>query len=192
MRPCEVDLPEAVKEGQPKGVKHAAVRKLHHELGIEPGTLDVAKFTFVTRVHYFAADIVTHGPDAPWGEHEIDYLLVYKLDGPGESLKLNPHPEEVRATKWVTEAELRGSASVVEGRPSARVDGAAWTGTLVPRRAAPPRRAPRKALPLEGDAPRESGDPQNTATTLVGSAPWRPRRTCPSGRRGSRSSRTSS
>eukprot|EP00629_Pelagomonadales_sp_RCC1024_P008229 CAMPEP_0119270942 /NCGR_PEP_ID=MMETSP1329-20130426/7740_1 /TAXON_ID=114041 /ORGANISM="Genus nov. species nov., Strain RCC1024" /LENGTH=763 /DNA_ID=CAMNT_0007270979 /DNA_START=283 /DNA_END=2570 /DNA_ORIENTATION=- len=117
MRPCEVDLPEAVNKGQPTGVKHAAVRKLHHELGIEPGTLDVAKFTFVTRVHYFAADVVTHGPDAPWGEHEIDYLLVYKLDGPGESLKLNPHPEEVRATKWVTEAELFGAMEAKTDMP---------------------------------------------------------------------------
>ena len=42
--------------------------------------LDVKKFAFVTRVHYAAADVVTHGPHAPWSEHEIDHLLCYKLD----------------------------------------------------------------------------------------------------------------
>ena len=64
------------------------------------------KFAFVTRVHYFAADVITHGPDAPWGEHEIDYLLCYKLDCPGEELPMDPHPEEVRAVKWVSQDEL--------------------------------------------------------------------------------------
>ena len=40
------------------GVFHAAIRKLGHELGIKD--LDVNKFAFVTRVHYAAADVVTH------------------------------------------------------------------------------------------------------------------------------------
>ncbi|KAH8055929.1 isopentenyl-diphosphate delta-isomerase [Aureococcus anophagefferens] len=94
--------------GMPKGILHrvASGPKLDHELGIAPGVLDPKKFTFTTRVHYFAADLKTHGPDAPWGEHEIDYLLIYKLDYPGSELQLAPHPHEVSATKWVTQEEL--------------------------------------------------------------------------------------
>ena len=58
----------------------------------------------MTRVHYAAADVVTHGP-TPWGEHEIDYLLCYKLDIEGEQLAMN----RIRrrwATRWVTQQEL--------------------------------------------------------------------------------------
>ena len=106
MAPSEVDSQEATLKGKPLGVFHAAIRKLGHELGIAASDLDVNKFAFVTRVHYAAADVVTHGPQAPWGEHEIDYLLCYKLDVDGEQLAMKPHPEEVRATRWVTKEEL--------------------------------------------------------------------------------------
>ena len=106
MAPSEVDDEAATLKGRPLGVFHAAVRKLGHELGIKASDLDVNKFAFVTRVHYAAADVVTHGPRAPWGEHEVDYLLCYKLDIDGASLQMTPHPEEVRATKWVNQQEL--------------------------------------------------------------------------------------
>ena len=117
MSPKEVDDPEATLRGNPMGVKHAAMRKLDHELGIPAQALDVNKFTFVTRVHYYAADVVTHGPDAPWGEHEIDYLLIYKLDTPGEELSLAPHPHEVSATKWVTQEELFAEMAAKDAMP---------------------------------------------------------------------------
>ncbi|KAH8059488.1 farnesyl-diphosphate farnesyltransferase [Aureococcus anophagefferens] len=97
MSPKEVDDPGATLGGDPAASRSPAVR-LDHELGIAPGVLDPKKFTFTTRVHYFAADLKTHGPDAPWGEHEIDYLLIYKLDYPGSELQLAPHPHEVSAT----------------------------------------------------------------------------------------------
>ena len=50
----------------------------------------VEKFKFLTRLHYWAADTVTHGPSAEWGEHEIDYVLFFqgKVDTKG-------NPEEV-------------------------------------------------------------------------------------------------
>lgn len=35
----------------------------------------MSKFKFLTRLHYWAADVVTHGPESEWGEHEIDYIL---------------------------------------------------------------------------------------------------------------------
>jgi isopentenyl-diphosphate delta-isomerase type 1 len=57
----EVDGPEDVKDGSVMGVKAAAVRKLEHELGIPVGELPIENFKFLTRLHYWAADTVTHG-----------------------------------------------------------------------------------------------------------------------------------
>lgn len=56
-------MPEALENGEVMGVKNAAIRKLNHELGIPPSQLDVTKFKFLTRLHYWAADTVTHGPE---------------------------------------------------------------------------------------------------------------------------------
>ena len=61
MEPSEIDTPEDVKNGTVMGVKNAAVRKLEHELGIPSGEVPVDKFKFLTRLHYWAADTVTHG-----------------------------------------------------------------------------------------------------------------------------------
>lgn len=108
MQPPELDAPEATASGNPLGVKRAAVRKLGHELGIPAGELDAARFKFMTRVHYWAADVGSHGPDSPWGEHEIDYLLLYRLR-PGEQLTVQPHPEEVMAVKWLGREDLRAA-----------------------------------------------------------------------------------
>lgn len=74
-----MDLPEDVKDGSVPGVKNAAVRKLNHELGISAEDVPVDAFKFLTRIHYYAADAVTHGPNSPWGEHEIDYILFIKV-----------------------------------------------------------------------------------------------------------------
>lgn len=101
--PTEVDTPLDVALGRVPGVKRAAVRKLKHELGVEEGTVPVESFKFLTRLHYWAADVVTHGKQSPWGEHEIDYILFARVDG----LDFTPNPEEVRDTKWVTLQELR-------------------------------------------------------------------------------------
>jgi isopentenyl-diphosphate delta-isomerase len=63
MHPSEVDKPEDVANGSVLGVKHAAIRKLDHELGIPGNQVPVEKFKFLTRLHYWAADTVTHGKD---------------------------------------------------------------------------------------------------------------------------------
>lgn len=106
MEPSEVDGPEEVSKGTVPGVKHAAIRKLHHELGIAPGSLKVEQFKFLTRLHYWAADTVTHGNDSPWGEHEIDYVLFVVV--PNKSaLTLTPHPDEVDDVKWVSKQVLQ-------------------------------------------------------------------------------------
>jgi isopentenyldiphosphate isomerase len=61
MEPSELD--ENCSIGQVRGVKYAAIRKLNHELGIPHKELDVNHFQFLTRLHYWAADTVTHGPE---------------------------------------------------------------------------------------------------------------------------------
>lgn len=100
--PSEVDTPEDVASGEVNGVKNAAIRKLEHELGIDGKTLKNSDFKFLTRLHYWAADVVTHGSKAPWGEHEIDYILFIK-----KNVSMNINPEEVCDTRYVTMAELQ-------------------------------------------------------------------------------------
>jgi farnesyl-diphosphate farnesyltransferase/isopentenyl-diphosphate delta-isomerase type 1 len=100
--PAEVDSPDDVASGQVPGVKNAAVRKLEHELGISAKKLKHSDFKFLTRLHYWAADVVTHGPKATWGEHEIDYILFIK-----KKVTFKANPEEVCDTKYVTLQELQ-------------------------------------------------------------------------------------
>ena len=63
MEPPEVDRPKDVADGTVMGVKNAAIRNLDHELGIPADQLPIGNFKFLTRLHYWAADTVTHGPD---------------------------------------------------------------------------------------------------------------------------------
>lgn len=63
MEPPEVDGPDDVAAGTVMGAKNAAIRKLNHELGIVIGELKAEDFKFLTRLHYWAADTVTHGQD---------------------------------------------------------------------------------------------------------------------------------
>jgi len=61
MEPAEVDTPQDVAAGTVVGAKHAAIRKLYHELGMLSNELPIEKFKFLTRLHYWAADTITHG-----------------------------------------------------------------------------------------------------------------------------------
>ncbi|KAL7525628.1 hypothetical protein ACHAWF_001441 [Thalassiosira exigua] len=105
MDPSEVDGPEDVADGTVAGAKRAAVRKLEHELGMSRGEVGIDAFKFLTRVHYWAADAVTHGKDSPWDEHEIDYVLVAVVSSKSD-LTLVPNPEEVDDVRWVGRPEL--------------------------------------------------------------------------------------
>ncbi|GMI02018.1 hypothetical protein TrVE_jg11504 [Triparma verrucosa] len=104
LSPSEVDsntLQEVRDRGvNTEGVKNAAVRKLQHELGIKE--LDVSRFHFVTRFHYWAADTLTYGSNPEWGEHEIDYIL-FAVGDPGMEL----NGEEVSEVMWVGMEELK-------------------------------------------------------------------------------------
>jgi isopentenyl-diphosphate delta-isomerase len=67
--PNEVDTDEGgVLDGSVVGIRHAAVRKLEHELGIPAAEVPLDNFRFLTRLHYCAADTATWGPSAEWGE----------------------------------------------------------------------------------------------------------------------------
>lgn len=99
--PDEVDGAAAIADGSVPGARAAAVRKLSHELGIDPGALPASRFKFLTRLHYCAADVATHGPQSPWGEHEIDYILLARAD-----VALAPNPDEVADVRHVSADEL--------------------------------------------------------------------------------------
>ena len=79
------------------GAKRAAQRKLYQELGIPPAQVPPEGFAFLTRIYYMAAS------DGKWGENEIDYILFTERD-----VTLEPNPNEVRDTRWVSPDELRG------------------------------------------------------------------------------------
>lgn len=88
--------------GAVPGAVAAAVRKLHHELGIPLSQLTSADFRFLTRLHYCAADVDVRGGRTGWGEHEMDYILFVKAD-----VSLSPHADEIQATCYVGPAELK-------------------------------------------------------------------------------------
>ena len=77
------------------GVKRAAIRKLHQELGISPDELSLDDFHFVTKMMYSAR------MNADWIEREIDHILVIQAD---VDIKINQN--EVSEIKWVSKQEL--------------------------------------------------------------------------------------
>lgn len=101
----EVDIvPDAYPQFD--GIKHAAIRKIKHELGIT--TVEHDTIQFISRFHYWASDTATHGMDSPWGEHEVDYILFCQMQNDEEEAKLtiDLDPEEVSQYKFVSVEEL--------------------------------------------------------------------------------------
>ena len=99
MTPNEVDEVPAAYPNFP-GIKHAAIRKLKHELGIDPKYVPHDEIQFVSRFHYWAADTKTYGSEAPWGEHEVDYVLF--LHCQDEEPVVVANPDEVDEIKYVS------------------------------------------------------------------------------------------
>ena len=95
--------PEELEETNAMGVKRAAVRKLEQELGIDPSSIDVADMTFMSKMRYAARMNQT------WIERELDHILVMCAD-----VDLNPNPNEVANTMWVSRKKLE--AMLVEER----------------------------------------------------------------------------
>ena len=77
------------------GVKRAAVRKLHQELGINPAQINLDDFHFITKMMYSAR------MNNDWIEREIDHILVIQAD-----VELSINQNEVSEVKWVTKDEL--------------------------------------------------------------------------------------
>jgi farnesyl-diphosphate farnesyltransferase len=132
MSPSEVDSPEDVANGTVLGVKRAAVRKLQQELGVAPSHAPLAKFKFLTRLHYFAAAPAPPSASAgaaaaapKWGEHEIDYILFLQ---PDEPVPLRPNPDEVSDTRYVSPSELRAMMA-----PEAGLQWSPWFRVIAER-----------------------------------------------------------
>ncbi|XP_015929284.1 isopentenyl-diphosphate Delta-isomerase 1 [Parasteatoda tepidariorum] len=78
------------------GVKRAAQRRLHIELGVEPDSIAANEFLYMTRILYTAPF------DNRWGEREIDYVLLVQKD-----VELNPNPNEVKDCVYVSRDKLK-------------------------------------------------------------------------------------
>jgi isopentenyl-diphosphate delta-isomerase len=105
--PTEVDNDADIASGAVPGAKRAAIRKLRHELGVPPEQVPADAFKYLTRLHYCAADEFAENQamsGGPWGEHEMDYILFIKPDGP---VTVAANPEEIDDVRWVTREELR-------------------------------------------------------------------------------------
>ncbi|CAD1811436.1 isopentenyl-diphosphate delta-isomerase [Candida parapsilosis] len=83
-----------------EGAKVAAQRKLDHELGIPLQDVPIENFTYLTRIHYKAP---SGDERSPWGEHEIDYILILKTKN---DITLNANYNEVKDYKYVSAEEL--------------------------------------------------------------------------------------
>jgi len=99
------------------GVKRAAVRKLEHELGIKPEQVPIEKFHYLTRIHY-----VANMDGTPWGEHEIDHVLVIQAD-----VDVNPVPNEVAEARYFSEEELK---TFLEEAPTNGTLVSPWFGAI--------------------------------------------------------------
>ncbi|KAL3688924.1 hypothetical protein R1sor_015233 [Riccia sorocarpa] len=86
---------ELIKENH-LGVRNAAQRKLHDELGIVAKDAPVDDFTPLGRILYKAPS------DGKWGEHEVDYLLFMKRE-----VDLEPNPDEVADVQYVNKEQLQ-------------------------------------------------------------------------------------
>jgi geranylgeranyl diphosphate synthase type I len=86
---------EEMTEENAMGVKIAAVRKLEQELGINPNSVPIENFHFITKMKYSAR------MNAEWIEREIDHILMIQAD-----VEVHPNPNEVAEVRWVDEKEL--------------------------------------------------------------------------------------
>ncbi|GBL76409.1 Isopentenyl-diphosphate Delta-isomerase 1 [Araneus ventricosus] len=78
------------------GVKRAAQRRLHIELGVDPDSINAHEFLYMTRIKYTAPS------DEKWGEKEIDYVLFVQKD-----VEINPNPNEVKDCIYLSRENLK-------------------------------------------------------------------------------------
>ncbi|MEE2747235.1 MAG: isopentenyl-diphosphate delta-isomerase [Candidatus Thermoplasmatota archaeon] len=81
------------------GSKNAAIRKMNQELGIPIDTFSTENIHFITRMMYRAR------ADDVWVEHELDHILFARAPN---DMVVDPNPNEISETKWVSQNELDG------------------------------------------------------------------------------------
>jgi len=72
----------------------------------------VSEFKFLTRLHYCAPDVDTHGPNAEWGEHEVSVctLLACGLSTGIQTAMVTPCGADARSfglRRWITYSSSR-------------------------------------------------------------------------------------
>uniref|UniRef100_F6VIN8 isopentenyl-diphosphate Delta-isomerase n=1 Tax=Monodelphis domestica TaxID=13616 RepID=F6VIN8_MONDO len=87
---------QELDENNAIGVRRAAQRRIHAELGIPLEQVSLDDIIFMTRYHYKAQS------DETWGEHEIAYLLLITKD-----VTLNPDSRELKNYYYMSKEELR-------------------------------------------------------------------------------------
>nr|CAI5827713.1 unnamed protein product [Callosobruchus analis] len=89
------DFPGEDEEQNALGVKRAARRRLHHELGIPLDKIPLDDIKYITRLYY------KDEGNGKWGEHEITYVLFIQAD-----VKVKPNPNEISEISFVPRDEL--------------------------------------------------------------------------------------
>ncbi|KAF7280824.1 uncharacterized protein LOC143197900 [Rhynchophorus ferrugineus] len=89
------NIEEEDEEFNALGVKRAAIRKLHHELGIQPHEISLDDAIYVARIHY------KDPGDGKYGEHEIAYIIIIKKD-----VQLSLNFNEVSEVKYVARDKI--------------------------------------------------------------------------------------
>lgn len=85
-------------------IKNACIRKLNHELGIvSTDLLNKGTFHLLNRIHYMSP---CFDKDNLFGEHEIDYIIFFKLNK-NEKIGLDINLNEIDDFRWVTQNELK-------------------------------------------------------------------------------------
>lgn len=93
------------------GVRRAARRKLHHELGISPDQVSEEDLVYLTRVQYCAGN---QPADGIWGENEIDYILFCR-----KNVDININENEVKSYNYFSQEKLKTflESAGTENRP---------------------------------------------------------------------------
>lgn len=104
---CSHPLADYAGEDEEKdalGVKRAAQRRLHYELGIPKTQMPLEQFQYLTRIHYYDLG------DGQYGEHEIDYILFLVAD-----VELHPNPNEVSEISFIPMVHMSAFEKELEG-----------------------------------------------------------------------------
>jgi hypothetical protein len=77
--------------------------------GVRWGVGQVSEFKFLTRLHYCAPDVDTHGRNAEWGEHEVSVNAVgmWIVDWYSTSIPLDTSARTRLFFRWITFSSSR-------------------------------------------------------------------------------------